>query len=369
MKYKYIVIAGLALTLALAGCGGAGTDGENDNSVTAESGGSPKGAVGTEADPQADVVVSRDVFAMDTYMNIKAYGSNGEAAVDAAVDEINRLDSLISIGDENSEIYEVNANGTGILSPELGYLVERSMELYESTGGLFDITIYPLMVEWGFTTQEYKVPDEATLAELLALTDASKINYDEETGKISFDMDNMQIDLGGIAKGYTSSKVMEIYKEHGVTSGLVSLGGNVQLLGTKPDGSPWLVGIQNPNDDSEMAGTLYASDVAVITSGGYERYFEEDGVTYHHIIDPRTGYPSDSGLTSVTIVSEDGTLADGLSTSLFIMGKDQAIAYWRQHSDEFDVILIDEDNEIYVTEGIADSFESDYVTHVVSIEE
>lgn len=361
MKYRYIVIAGLVMALALSGCGQASSDTDADAQTSVET--------KTADDADADKSASREIFAMDTYMTVTAYGSQCDAAVEAAEDEINRLDGLISVGDEGSEIYQVNTTGSGVLSPELGYLVERSLELYESTDGLFDIAIYPIMDEWGFTTENYKVPDEAALQNLLTLTDASKINYDEESGEITFDMEGMQIDLGGIAKGYTSARIMDIYKEYGIKSGLVSLGGNVQLLGTKTDGSLWRVAIQSPGDDSDYIGVLSASDVAVITSGGYERYFEQDGKTYHHIIDPRTGYPSDSGLLSVTIVSDDGTLADGLSTSLFIMGKDQAAEYWRAHSDEFDYILMDENNEIYITEGIADSFESDYETHVVSLNE
>lgn len=361
MKYRCIVIAGLVMALALSGCGQTSSDTDADAQTSAET--------NTADDADADKSASREIFAMDTYMTVTAYGSQCEAAVEAAEDEINRLDGLISVGDEGSEIYQVNTTGSGVLSPELGYLVERSLELYESTDGLFDIAIYPIMDEWGFTTENYKVPDEAALQNLLTLTDASKINYDEESGEITFDMEGMQIDLGGIAKGYTSARIMDIYKEYGIKSGLVSLGGNVQLLGTKTDGSLWRVAIQSPGDDSDYIGVLSASDVAVITSGGYERYFEQDGKTYHHIIDPRTGYPSDSGLLSVTIVSDDGTLADGLSTSLFIMGKDQAAEYWRAHSDEFDYILMDENNEIYITEGIADSFESDYETHVVSLNE
>lgn len=369
MKYRYILITGLVLMLALTGCDGTGGNDEGKASSAAETSESADSPASSETEEDVNASASRDIFAMDTYMTVTAYGSQCEEAVEAAVNEINRLDALISIGDENSEIYKVNEAGSGILSPEIGYLVERSLDLYESTGGLFDIAIYPVMEEWGFISQNYKVPDENTLADLLTLTDASRIHYNEESGEIAFDVDNMKIDLGGITKGYTSAKVMEIYKEYGVTSGLVSLGGNVQLLGTKTDGSLWRVAIQSPDDENDYIGVLSARDVAVITSGGYERYFEENGIKYHHIIDPRTGYPADSGLVSVTIVSEDGTLADGLSTSLFIMGKDQAIEYWRQHSDEFDTILVDENNEIYVTEGIADSFESDYVTHVVSLEE
>ncbi len=143
----------------------------------------------------------------------------------------------------------------------------------------------------------------------------------------------------GSRKGYTSAQIMQIYQDCGVTSGLVNLGGNVQALGGKTDGSKWKVAIQSPDDTEDYLGILEIEDQAVITSGGYERYFEEDGVTYHHIIDPATGYPADSGLISVTIVSDDGTLADGLSTSLFIMGEEKAAQFWRENSDEFEAIM------------------------------
>ena len=158
---------------------------------------------------------------------------------------------------------------------------------------------------------------------------------------------------------------MDIYKEKGVTSGLVNLGGNAQVLGTKPDGSLWRVAVQSPDAEDEYLGVLETKDKAIITSGGYERYFEKDGVTYHHIIDPSTGYPAENGLSSVTIVSADGTLADGLSTSLFVMGKDKAVDYWRAHSDEFDMILLTDDEQLYVSEGIKDSFTSDRDVNIV----
>ena len=139
-------------------------------------------------------------------------------------------------------------------------------------------------------------------------------------------------------------------------------------LAQKTDGSKWRVAIQGVEDDDSYLGVLSISDKAVITSGGYERYFEQDGVTYHHIIDPTTGYPADSGLLSVSIVSADGTMCDALSTSLFIMGKDKAIEYWRAHSDEFDMILYDKENKVYVSEGIAEDFTSDFDTEVVKKE-
>ena len=151
-----------------------------------------------------------------------------------------------------------------------------------------------------------------------------------------------------------------------MTSGLVNLGGNAQVLGTKPDGSLWRVAVQSPDAEDEYLGVLETKDKAIITSGGYERYFEKDGVTYHHIIDPSTGYPAENGLISVTIVSADGTLADGLSTSLFVMGKDKAVDYWRTHSDEFDMILLTDDEQLYVSEGIKDSFTSDRDVNIVA---
>ena len=301
----------------------------------------------------------RSIFAMDTYMTITAYGEKKEEAVDAAVGEIQRLEKLFSAQNEDSEVAIVNESGSEILSEETGTLIEKSLSLYDMTGGLFDIAIYPLMLEWGFVNEKYKVPEKVQIDKLLKNIDASQIEYDKENRLITLP-DEMEIDLGGIAKGYTSARIMEIFKEYGVTSGLVSLGGNVQLLGSRQDGSEWRVGIQNPDTESQdFLGVLQVSDKAVITSGGYERYFEKDGVTYHHILDPRTGYPADRGLTSVTIVSDDGTLADGLSTSLFIMGKEDALAFWHRHEDEFDAILLDKDGGVTITEGLEEKFTSD----------
>ncbi|MGN1141844.1 MAG: FAD:protein FMN transferase [Oliverpabstia sp.] len=302
--------------------------------------------------------VTNEIFAMDTYMVVTAYGDTAQEAVDEAVVEIRRLDEKLSTGDENSEIYALNVQGGGNISEDTEYLIERSLEIWEDTDGRFEIGIYPVMKLWGFTDGEYKVPSEETLQKLLTMADSSQIILDEEKSTVSFGKKGMQIDLGGIAKGYTSSRIMDIFRDHGVTSGLVSLGGNVQVLGNKPDGSKWRVAIQSPTNEEEYLGVLEAEDCAVITSGGYERYFEEDGITYHHIIDPSTGYPADSGLDSVTIVSKDGTLADGLSTALFIMGKEQAQKFWSEHNEEFDVIMLDDDGVLYVTEGISDHFSS-----------
>ena len=272
----------------------------------------------TSENASDDAEAVRDVFAMDTYMTVKAYGFNGDAAVDAAVDEINRLDALLSTGKKDSEIGQINANNGGQLSEDGAVLMERSLELYKSTNGAFDVAIYPVMKAWGFTDGNYQVPDTDALKATLELVDPSLIDYDKETSTVSFKKDGVQIDLGGIAKGYTSSRIMDIYKEKGVTSGLVNLGGNAQVFGTKPDGSLWRVAVQSPDSEDEYLGVLETKDKAIITSGGYERYFEKDGVTYHHIIDPDTLWPA-AYYNGVTVLCPDSGMADCLTTALFCM--------------------------------------------------
>lgn len=355
MRYKVrlilasAVIAGMLLT----GCGTA--------SDTKDTGSASETQTTSSTTASSTEPVSQEIFAMDTYMTVTAYGDNAQKGVTDAIAEIQRLDNLLSIGKEDSEISKLNKSGCAAVSDDTAVMVTKALDLYKSTGGAFDITVLPLMELWGFTTQEYYVPTEDEIQSTLQRVGADKLTWDESTKTLTLG-DKQEIDLGGIAKGFTSSRIMEIFKKDGVTCGMVSLGGNVHLLGTKQDGSAWRVGIQDPNNTDDMLGVLEANDCAVITSGAYERNFEKDGVTYHHIIDPATGKPSNSGLTSVTIVSKDGTLADGLSTSLFVMGKDKAIAYWKQHADEFDTILVDKDRNVYITEGIAGNFSPDSVS-------
>ena len=297
---------------------------------------------------------SRQFFAMDTVMSFTAYGERGEEAVEAAVQEVERLDALLSTGIAESEVSRINASGEGDLSEDTEKILSEGLAIWKQTGGLFDVTIYPLMQLWGFPTGNYHVPTEEELKQTMSLVDSSKVILAGNHVTLG---EKQKMDLGGIAKGYTSNRIMEIFQEYGVTSAMVSLGGNVQTLGKKPDGTDWQVGIQNPdNVQGDLLGAVAVQDQAVITSGGYERYFEENGQTYIHILDPRTGCPAESGLASVTIVSSNGMLADALSTSLYIMGLDEAEAYWRIYADEFDMILMTDDGTVYVTEGIRDRF-------------
>ena len=312
------------------------------------------------------IPASKEFFAMDTYMEVDAYGDNGEKAVAKAEKEVNKLDSILSTGKSTSEISKLNKNKKQVVSADTMSLIKESVKISKETNGAFNPTIYPLMELWGFTTKNYYVPKDNEIKPLLNHMDIDNIKIDESKNEVSFKDSNMKIDLGAIAKGYTSSKIIDIFKDNNIKSGMVTLGGNVQVLGKKPDGSLWKVGIQNPISESEYLGVLQTSDKAVITSGGYERNFTKNGKTYHHILDPSNGYPANNGLTSVTIISSDGTLADALSTSLFVMGKDKAIDFYKKSNYNFDFILYTSDNKLIISDGIEDIFSSDLDIKVVN---
>lgn len=313
----------------------------------------------------------KQLFAMDTYMEFTAYGKNSEKAVDAAIEEVQKLDAMLSAENSKSEVYALNEQGNLQATDDLAELILRGKEIYQETDGLFDDTIYPVMKLWGFPTGNYHVPTAAEVQKKLALVDENKVEIQtrdsDEKGRDSKEKAkfvtlgaDQQIDFGGIAKGYTGQKLAELFQEYGVSSALVSLGGNIQAIGTKPDGSSWKVGIRDPKGgQQDYIGVLFVKNQAVVTSGGYERYFEEDGKTYIHIINPRTGYPADGDLLSVTIVSRDGTLADGMSTALYIMGYEKACQFWRQHREEFNVILVTDDGKIHISENLKENFQTE----------
>ena len=360
MKKRKLLIAllcGALVCLPLAGCNNKNAASGTDSSVQSE----VSEDAGEQNSSDSSQEYTSDVFAMDTYMTLTAYGENAQEAVEAGIAEIQRLDDLLSTGKDTSEVAQINANGGGVLSEDTDYLVKRALDIYQSTNGAFDISIYPVMQLWGFTTGNFAVPSESDLAAKLALVDAGKIILSEENGQTSISLpEGMEIDLGGIAKGYTSGRVMDVMKSCGIKSAVINLGGNAHVLGNKTDGSQWKVGIQDPEDENGYLGGVSVTDKAIITSGGYERYFvdEDTGVKYHHIIDPKTGYSANNGLISVTIVSADSTLADGLSTSLFVLGTEDAITYCEEHcaEDGFDAIMEDEDGKLYITDGIYDDF-------------
>ena len=322
---KYFISAMLSALLFLTGC-------------SAES--SPEPVQGT-------------FFAMDTMMDFTIYGESG--LINQSESLIASLESLVSVTDADSELYAINQTGSGTLTGKASSLMEQALEICRRTDGALDLSIYPIVRAWGFTTGSYQVPDEAEIQALLPLVDYRKIQYDAATGTVTVTLpEGMEIDLGSVAKGYAGQLAAQMLREHGVQSALLNLGGNVQTVGAKPDGSPWQIGIKDPQGEDAMM-VLSVEDQAVVTSGGYERYFEQDGQTYWHIMDPSTGHPADSGLISVTIVGDEGVVCDGLSTALFVMGLEKAADLWAQSGD-FEAVFVTASGEVYITEGLRDRF-------------
>lgn len=307
-------------------------------------------------------------FAMDTVMSFTVYGPQAEEALTAAVDRVNSLEQLLSVTREDSQVWALNhAGGKSIdAQDDLVNILAAAQNLGYSTGGALDVTLYPVVRAWGFTTGEYQIPSDEAVASLLEKVDYQALSVRE--GEVSLP-EGMEVDCGAIAKGYAGEVCADLLREKGVTSAILRLSGNIQTVGAKPDGSPWRIAIQNPNGNAnDNVGVLEVVDQAAVTSGGYQRYFEENGVRYWHIIDPATGAPARSGLTSVTIVADSGTLCDGLSTALFVMGLDRGLDYWRSQRN-FECILMDEEQNLWITPGLTDAFTlvdgSGYTLHIV----
>lgn len=296
--------------------------------------------------------LEREIFAMDTLMTIRVWGDENDVA--AAVSEINRLDAMLSVTNEDSDVYALNHHTEPRLRYDTCLLIDSAIEVSRRTGGAFDPTVYPLVELWGFTKDTQEVPSQDEIDDALAFVGADRAfdrwEYTLDWNALS---NGARLDLGGIAKGYTAQKVVDLLQSRGVKTAFLSLGGNVQTLGSKPDGAQWVVGIANPDNPSQAIACLrFIGSMAIVTSGGYQRYFEENGVRYHHILDPKTGYPADSGLASVTVLAHDGALADGLSTALFVMGMDKATDLWRA-SDDFEAVFLTQDGTIFATAGAA----------------
>ena len=301
-KRMLTAVLTVALTLSLTACGGG---------------------------QQQEMGETRTVYTMDTVMNLTAYGENASAALDAAEETLRTLDAKLDRHDETSTVSALNRDGT-VEDAELAQLTDIAQTIGALSGGAFDPTVAPVMDAWDFTGDAPRVPSDEELSALLAHVGLEKLSVDGNTVTLS---DGAQLDLGG----------------------------DVGLLGAKPDGSGWRVAVKDPADPSKFLGVLTAADTFVVTSGIYERGFEENGVRYHHIIDPKTGKPAESGLVSVTVVCGDGAWADALSTACFVLGEAGSLALRDTLAAEknlrIELILVTDDGHVRYTAGLADRFE------------
>lgn len=312
---------------------------------------------------------TQQIFAMDTVMDLTAYGKKADDGINAAISIINSMDKLLDPENERSKTYEINhAMGSPVVvNEQIAKMLRTAQTVYERTNGAFDLTTYPLSKLWGFIDQNYRVPSDAEIERLLPCVDMSKVQLaatDDSANSLVTMPADMALSFGAVAKGCASDYAIQAMRAAGVTSGVVSLGGNVQTLGKKPDGSDWNIAIQDPNDTGSYLGYLTVGETAVITSGSYQRYFTEGGQKYHHILSPATGRPVNNGLLAVTIVCEDGTLADCLSTAMFVLGPQAALNYWRTYGG-FEMLLVKADGHVVITNGLYGQFTPNGDSYVV----
>lgn len=295
-----------------------------------------------------------ELYALDTIITMSVYSDNTEA-IDFAENEIKRLEGLLSVTNSDSDVNKINDSAGSFVrvSDECFELIKTAKEVSEATSGFFDVTVYPAVKLWGFTSSSYKVPTDSELLEVKSLIDYNKIEIDESTKSIRIP-EGTSLDLGGIAKGFIADKAAEALKNQGVESALLNFGGNIRLIGSKPQGESFKIAIKAPYKEGYFA-ILKAEDITASTAGGYERYFEENGKRYHHILNPFTASPAESNVLSATVIGKSGEVCDALSTAAFVMGT-EGIGDLTSKYEDYSFIILTEDC-VYVSKAIFDAFE------------
>jgi len=291
--------------------------------------------------------LTREGVAMDTVVKITLYDSRDTAVTDTCFSMIRQYEALFSRTDQTSELSALNAAGGNEvpLSPAVRELLTLGKIWGERTDGAFDITVAPVSSLWDFAAEVR--PDDEALAAAVGLVDHTALTVTETGARLPV---GMAVDLGGIAKGYVADRLGDYLREAGVESALIDLGGNILAVGDK-DGEPFSVGVRDPFDSAALAAVIPAADRSVVTSGVYERCFTKDGVTYHHILDPATGFPVQNGLASVTVVSASSADGDALSTACFVMGLERGMALI-EALDGMEALFITEDGTLHPSSGL-----------------
>ncbi len=296
------------------------------------------------------------VFAMDTFIEIRAEGASG-AVFDAIRNGIYDDERVFSRTSATSELYSLNASPDGrAVSAPLAEVLGTALEVAETTDGAFDPCIGALCELWDIKAENPEVPAEEKIAEAMQHSDCRLVSLSD--GYLKKEDSRLHIDLGGAAKGYSAGNVMAILRENGVENALVRFGGSVACLGSADgDGNGWRVGIKNPFCTDEIVGSVTMYDEYLAVSGSYERYFEKDGIRYHHILDAKTGYPAESDIESTAVLSKDGTLSDILSTALFVMGTEKAMELYNSGKYNFEAVFILKDGSVKITSGLLGGFD------------
>ncbi len=303
---------------------------------------------------KSDAKFTETAFFLDTIVSVTVYSEDDAEVLGDCLDACAQYEKIFSRTDPDSELYALNASGSAEVSEHLLSLLETSLFYSELSGGRFDPTMGAVSAAYGFSSESPTVPPAETISEMLSHTGYEKIEI--VGSRVTLGDSEAVLDLGAIAKGYIADRLAELLREKGVQSAIIDLGGNILCLGSKPDGSDFKVGIQYPYRGSDKIITsVPISDMSVVTSGVYQRYFEHDGQIYHHLLDPKTGYSINNGLISVSIIGEKSVDCDALSTSVFSMGLDKGMELINS-TDGVWAVFITEDMDIHYSEGFAERF-------------
>lgn len=337
MKYKLHIIV-LVLLFVLTGC---------SSSIESE-GSVDKNTASSQSQKDS---YEKSEFVLGTIVTVKIFEDGSEAVLDEIFERLNEIESKMSFNSSASEVIEVNeAAGIEpvIVSDDTYEVIEKAIEFADQSQGKFDPTIGPLVDLWGIGSERAAIPSDTDLQNALDKIGWMKVELKGYEKSIYLTEEDMKLDLGAIAKGYASDEVVRILRDKNIGRAIINLGGNVYAFGEKQDGSPWRIGIQNPfSTRGEYLGILSVKTKSVVTSGIYERYFEQDGKRYHHILSSNTGYPVDNELASVTVITESSIDADALSTVLFASGTEDGIAFLKKYHPEIGAAFVTKDNKIY----------------------
>lgn len=314
---------------------------------------------GCSKDNKVTEPISRNEILMGTVVTVTLYDSNDESILDKVFNKVKDLESTLSINENGTLVDKINESA-GIEPVKVDYdtytVIKKGLEYAKLSNGLFDISVGPIVKLWNIGLPEAKVPTPEEIDSKLPLIGYSDVELNDEESTVFLKKQGMMIDLGGVAKGYTADVISDILTEEGVKSAIIDLGGNIFAHGKKVNGDDWRIGIQNPySDRGDIVGTITVKNKSIVTSGIYERYIEKDGIKYHHILSPKTGYPYENEIAGITIISDKSSDGDALSTSVFAMGVEEGMKFVNTQ-EGIDAIFVTKDNKIYITDGIRDIF-------------
>lgn len=341
MKLRFGIIL-ILLVVLVSACSTSGIKGSGETET------------GIETVIEKKDTYDRSEFVLGTIVSIRLFEDGSEAILNDVFKRLEEIELKMTFNSDSSEIIEINKNagiGPVKVSEDTYAVISAALDYAKKSDGAFDPTIGPLVKLWAIGSDYAKVPADLDRLEAVDLTHYSGVLMDKDHYTVHLSQSKMMLDLGAIAKGYASDEVVRILQENHISRAIINLGGNVYAYGEKADQQAWKIGIQNPfSIRGEYIGIVSLKNKSVVTSGIYERYFEEDGVKYHHLLNTSTGYPIENELASVTIISENSMQADALSTVLFALGVEKGTAFVKTHYPEISVVFITKEKKVFTTQ-------------------